>query len=149
MGNGALSGGEMVIGQITDPNATLAMIPWFIATEQPAVNIGWELSRRMADQPDDTLVLIGIEGKGVKAVVASFVETDPQTGQRHVFIWQARVVSGADCGREIMAKIEQWAKEKGIGKIVTGTYLSTRRVGAMCRRHGFKKLKDHYLVKEI
>jgi hypothetical protein len=137
------------IQRITDPDATLAMIPWFVPDEQPRIAIGCSLSEKMLNDPDDTLVLIATEDNNVRALSVSFVETNPDTGERHVFIWQARTLPGFTQGKILMDSIGRWAIDKGIMRITTGMFLPQRRINAFCRRYGFKRLKDHYLTKEI
>lgn len=135
----------MIFINVKDPDATLSMLPWFVAVDKSPIDIGFELSERLQDDPDNTLVIVAEQGSNVQAVVAAFVEANPETGQRHVFIWQGRSRAGFKYGKLLFEQIEQWAKGKDIRRIVLGT----QRGRAMCRRFNMRPLQGDYFVKEI
>lgn len=135
----------MMFINVKEPDATLSMLPWFVPADKSRIEIGYELSERLDAEPENTLVIVMADQGSVQGVVAAYIETNPDNGERHVFIWQAQTLPVFQYAKLVFDQITLWAKDKNINRIVIGT----QRGRALCRKYGFQKLTGDYFVKEI
>jgi hypothetical protein len=120
-----------------DPSVSFRLLPWFVPADQDKVEIGAELEQRLKNSPDDTWVDIATEDGSVCGMVIGFKR------EEDVYVWQAKILPGFKCGKEMMRRITAWAKESGFSKLAARPL----REDALKRRFGFKG--HGLLIKEI
>jgi hypothetical protein len=127
-----------MIIRATDPMVSVYLLPYFMENDMHRIDIGTELFDRMTFKPDETLVLLSLEGINVMFFLVAYKTEDS------VFIWQARANGHCEENKQILDAATEWSKSIGVNKLA----FSSPRAKAICRRWGF--VQDGELaVKEI
>jgi hypothetical protein len=74
----------MMFTRLKDPKDSIELIPMFVPVDQTREEIYLELRSRMKYDPDDTYVVVLIDGGKVKGLVVAY------TREHDVFAWQVR-----------------------------------------------------------
>jgi len=112
----------------TNPEASLALIPWYIPNGATRADIGLKLYDRLIKYPNDTFVLVAIEDRRIRAVLIGYARKDD------VLVWQAHAGLGFSHSREMFSQLCEWAAGKGYTKLSIETKRSPL---AYNRRWGF------------
>ena len=91
--------------------ASLALIPWFVPTNQNPLDMGWELHERLKENPDDTLCLVAIEKNLIQAILIAYKR------KRIIWIWQAHAREKFRFSSLMFNGLVSWAKSRKISKI--------------------------------
>ena len=119
------------------------LLPWFIEGKETREEIFLQLYNRLEQDPDNTFVLIAMEGEYCHGFMAAYCREDD------VLLWQARTRSPFDELYPDKANIYEyndkafeilfeWAASKG-KKIVSAICHEKRTESLVMRRYGFKK----------
>lgn len=109
--------------------ASMALVPWFVPTNQDPLDMGWKLHERLRENPDDTLCLIAIEKNIIQAILIAYVR------KRDIWLWQAHARKGFRYPRLMFNLLKNWSKTRKRKKIRMGIY---EKKDAFQRRWGFK-----------
>lgn len=132
----------MIIERVTHPDVTFSLVPFYVAAEKTAMEIGSELYARMIHEADDTFVLIATANGFIQAFIVAYVDAD------HVHIWQARKLKGFQHGREMLEEVYAWAKGRGFERVTLGA--PDKRLRRLYRRkYGFTPTEGVYMERAI
>ena len=123
------------------PSVALTLLPWFVPINQSREDIYLELAHRLETTPEDTLVIICMEGEMVKGMMIAYCR------YKDVFLWQVR--RAADLSRTFVDKafgiIKEWTRRKGFNHIAA----ITNRSRALQRKWGFQPSANNEMILEI
>ena len=109
--------------------ASLALISWFIPTNQNPLEMGWELHERLRENPDDIFCVVAIERNIIQAILIAYIR------KRDVWLWQAHARKGFEYSKMIFNGLKIWSKLRKRKRIRMGVH---EKRNAFQRRWGFK-----------
>ena len=125
-----------------NPFISLALVPWYVANDQTPFQIGMELNDRMREEPENTFVLIAMNGEKAEAILIAYIETD------HVHVWQARKKSGFRYSGDMFAMLCQWAQDNDISILQCAPAGHAQR-RLYRRKYGFESIDNKYMRKRL
>lgn len=130
----------MRLWRADNPEVAMGLIPWFVPTNQNAIQMGWELHERLREKPEDTFCVIALDRGIVQGVLIAYKR------KRDVWLWQAHQRPGFKYTKYIFDGLKYWSKLVNRSKIRMG---ATKRHRAYQRRWGFKECRWNKSVREL
>jgi hypothetical protein len=119
-----------MLQRITDPEKVIHLVPWLVPVDQSVLDIGAEIYRRILEIPDDILILVDLDEKGIcHGLLVSTLEKDC------VFAWQARADSNCRTQKQALGLVGQWAAQNNRQEVHVSPATESRR--RLYQRYGF------------
>jgi len=121
------------------PRLTIGVAPWRDPAAVLATMRGFLLHDLEEMGPDST-VFIATRPDGTRAGVATIGRGKSYTGEAHAYLGELAVVAEAEgqgAASALLAAVEDWAREQGLGLVVLDTGAANSRARSFYTRHGY------------
>jgi len=118
-----------MIQRIIDPEKVIHLVPWLVPVDQTVAEIGAEIYRLMLESPEEILVLVDLDDKGVCHGLAVATLRDDC-----VFIWQTRTDFKCRNQKAAMMILKEWGQING--KTQIQSVPSSNSIRRLHRRYG-------------